>query len=71
MYSTQFASLCTVDLKEFQKLLERRAAILLVLRRVQPPPGGIAEISELHAELRDLQTRIDAALAEAAKEDPQ
>lgn len=56
-----------MNLTAFQQLLEERAAIRRALRAVAPLPVG--RIRELHDRLTQLQTLIDAGLAEAAKEE--
>lgn len=54
-----------MKLDDFQNLLARRTAVLSLLR----DPASPAAAAKLREELEHIQTQIDAALAEAAKEE--
>lgn len=56
-----------MNLTAFQTLLDERAAIRRALRAVAPL--SMERLRELDDRLAQLQTLIDAALAEAAKEE--
>lgn len=56
-----------MKLDDFQNLLDRRQAVLALLRG--EPRSGRAATQKLQEELEHIQAQIDAALRDAAKEE--